>query len=307
MRKQIGRGWQSSLLATIAVVLTFGAFSATVAQEKSIGERYGSREPRTCADMKAPARGAITAALAEKYFICAAERLDGYYLFLVENVKVEVGAGRPYNPNMDLNVPEIDVRFPLYPIRGSYSLYSCQAESDQYLPGRNCTRYEHKNAKGHCYKTAFGDWRCFQMELTIPNENIFNKVPPPKGGKAPVANQPVGPKTVEPKTTAGRDENNFVKPDFSEMEKYFDNIRYDYNFATREMNIVGTMKKVNNPNGWLVEYLDTDGAKITWGNTILRDWHEPSVGKVVKMYVRAATEKQMRDEVKKIVVTRVVN
>ncbi len=54
------------------------------------------------------------------------------------------------------------------------------------------------------------------------------------------------------------------------MEKYFDNIRYDYNFATREMNIVGTMKKVNNPNGWLVEYFDADGAKITWGNTILQ-------------------------------------
>ena len=96
MKKQINQRWQSLLLATIAIVLAFGAFSgAAVAQDsKSISARYGSRDPRTCEDTKAPARGAITAALALKYLNCQMEYDSGSGdLYLVENVKVEVGAG----------------------------------------------------------------------------------------------------------------------------------------------------------------------------------------------------------------------
>lgn len=78
MKKQINQLRQSSLLAAITAILMFGAFSAgAVAQKISPGERYGSREPRTCAEMKTPARGAITAALAAKYFICQSEKIDG--------------------------------------------------------------------------------------------------------------------------------------------------------------------------------------------------------------------------------------
>ena len=95
MKKQINQRWQSLLLATIAIVLAFGAFSgAAVAQDsKSISARYGSRDPRTCENTKAPARGAITAALAAKYLNCQMEFISMGDLYLVENVKVEVGAG----------------------------------------------------------------------------------------------------------------------------------------------------------------------------------------------------------------------
>lgn len=281
MKKQIKINWQTIMFTTIAIALVFGTFSTTVAQEKkSPGERYGSREPRTCEDMKTLARGAITAALATKYFICAAEKEEGQYLYLVENVKVQVGTGRPYNPNMDLNVPEIDVRFPLYPIRGSHTQYQCQAENAQFdftAPGRNCHRYEHQNAKGFCYKTTFGDWRCYQTDLNIPNGNIFNNVPPPKGNKnvaedkATANNKPIDTKPLkqtaetEDKMDAERDENGFVKPDFSEMEKYFDIIRYEYDFRTRDLYIIAKMKKANNPNKWLVEFYDADGARLKWG------------------------------------------
>ncbi len=320
MKKQTISNRRQQLATTIvavAVLLFAGSLNAAAQEKKSIGERYGSREPRACGDMKAPARGAITAALAVKYFICAAEKVDGQYLYLVENVKVEVGTSRPYNPNMDLNVPEIDVRFPLYPIRGSHDLYQCKDPKNDYIriPGKTCVRYEHRNAKGFCYKTTFGDWRCYQTDLNIPNENIFMDVPPPTGekgaGNKTAANdEPVDmkkteqtAKTQDKPNAADRDENGFVKPDLSEMEKYFDNIRYEYDFTTRDLNIVGRMKKANNPNTWLVEYYDTDGARITWGNTILRGL-DSSVGQVVKMYVRTPSEKQMRDEVKKIVITR---
>jgi len=323
MRKQIVHRRQSSLLAAIAIVLTFGAFSATaIAQEKkSAGERYGTREPQTCADKKAPAKGAITATLAAKYFICKAEGINGQYLYLVENVKTEVGGGRPYNPNMDLNVPEIDVKFPLYPIRGSYTSYQCKDPEIDYIkiPGRTCNRTEMPNAKGFCYKTTFGDWSCYMLDLDGKNENYFPDVPPP-GGKTTVNKAETNEKPVDTKTTkeaaetknepsAEKDENGFVKPDFSEMEKYFDIIRYEYNFSTRELTIVTKMKKANNPNAWLVEFFDADGARLKWGNTILHytSGPDPQVGQVVKVYTGTPTEKQMRDEVKKIAITRVLN
>jgi hypothetical protein len=323
MTNQINQYCLSSLLAAIAIILTFGAFGATVAQEKkSPGERYGSREPRTCADKKAPAKGAITAALAAKYFICKAEGIDGQYLYLVENVKVEVGAGRPYNPNMDLNVPEIDVKFPVYPIRGSLTKYQCKDPQIDYIKiqGRTCNRTEQPNAKGFCYKTTFGDWSCYMTELFGKNEDYFPDVPPP-GGKTMAENktttndQPAETKTTKPTAVtkdepAGiKDENGFVKPDFSEMEKYFDITRYEYNFSTRELSFVTKMKKANNPNAWLVEFFDADGARLKWGNTILHSSSspDPQVGQVVRVYASTPTEKQMRDEVKKIVITRILN
>src|SRR5688572_3807290 len=121
MIKRINKRWQS-LLPAIAIVLAFGAFSdAAVAQEgNSISSRYGSRDPRTCEDTKAPARGAITAALALKYLNCQMEYVSGGGdLYLVENVKVEVGGGTPYAAiRGQRSLEEIDVKYPVYPIRG---------------------------------------------------------------------------------------------------------------------------------------------------------------------------------------------
>lgn len=333
MKKQIIQGWQSLLLATITFIFMFGLFGAVAAQEKkSVGERYGSRDPRTCEDMKAPARGTITAALAAKYFICKAEGVQGPYLYLVEDVKVEVGGGRPYNPNMDLNVPEIDVKLPLYPIRGSLVKYQCYEENPGFtvsMPGKNCNKTIQPKATGYCYKTTFGDWNCYMLDLNPKNEDWFQGVAPPKGDKAaanktaandpPVetknVNQPTDTKNTNPtpkeddKTNADRDVNGFVKPDFSEMEKYFDIVRYEYNFSTRELTIVTKMKKANNPNAWLVEFFDADGARLKWGNTILHytSGPDPQVGQVVKVYTGTPSEKQMRDEVKKIVITRKID
>jgi len=333
MTKQINKRWQSLLLATVAIILTFGAFDASVAQEKkSPSERYGSREPRTCEDMKAPAKGAITAALAAKYFICKAEGISGQYLYLVENVKVEVGGGIPYAAIIGhRSFPEVDVKHPVYPIRGSVSKYQCKDPKTDYIriEGRTCNLTEEPNAKGYCYKTTFGDWSCYMLDLDGKNENYFPDVAPPGGkktaaDKAAANDKPADTKNVEQpadtkntkqpaktedKTDAGKDENGFVKPDFSEMEKYFDIIRYEYEFGTRDLYIVGKMKKKHNPNKWLVEFFDADGARLKWGNTVLHytSGPDPQVGQVVKMYAGTPTEKQMRDEVKKIVVTRILD
>ncbi len=319
MIKQINKYWQSLLLATIAI---FFAFGAAVAQEKkSPGERYGSREPQTCVDQKAPAKGAITAALAAKYFICKAEGISGQYLYLVENVKVEVGGGIPYAAIKNRTFPEIDVNHPVYPIRGSVSKYQCKDPQTDYIniEGRNCNRTEEPNAKGYCYKTTFGDWSCYMLDLDSKNENYFPDVKPPGGktatNKPETKENPAETKTTKQtdetkgETVAEKDENGFVKPDFSEMEKYFDIIRYEYVFTSRDLYIVGKMKKANNPNKWLVEFFDADGARLKWGNTVLHSSSgpDPQIGQVVKMYAGTPTEKQMRDEVKKIVVTRILD
>lgn len=161
MTKQINQGWQSLLLATIAIILTFGVFGAVVAQQgKSISERYGSRDPRTCEDTKAPAKGAITAALALKYLNCQMEYVSGGGdLYVVENVKVEVGGGIPYAAIMgQRSLSEIDVKHPVYPIRGSLLRYQCQNRlTAARVPDANCNTYNEPKAKGYCYKTTFGD------------------------------------------------------------------------------------------------------------------------------------------------------
>lgn len=327
MKKQTKSSWQTTALTAIAIVLTFGAFSgAAAAQEKkSPGERYGSREPQTCENQKAPAKGAITAALAAKYFICKAEGISGQYLYLVENVRVEVGGGIPYAAIIGhRSFPEVDVKHPVYPIRGSVSKYQCKDPQTDYIniEGRTCNLTEEPNAKGYCYKTTFGDWSCYMLDLDGKNENYFPDVAPPggktaAGNKAAANDKPADAKTPkqtaetkdEPNAAADKDENGFVKPDFSEMEKYFDIIRYEYVFTSRDLYIVGKMKKANNPNKWLVEFFDADGARLKWGNTVLHHTSgpDPQVGQVVKMYAGTPTEKQMRDEVKKIVVTRILD
>ena len=323
MAKQINKNRQSSLLTQLTILFMFGAFTAAFGQDnKSIGAKYGTRDPRTCEEMKAPAKGVISSALATKYFICAAERIDGQYLILLENVKVEVGAGRPYNPNMDINVPEIDVRFPLYPIRGSHTLYQCKNPETDYIsvPGKTCHRYEHKNAKGSCYKTTFGDWRCYQTELFIPNENITLNVPPPTSEKAAetkTINQPAETKNVnqpdktENKTTTEKDANGIVKPDFSELDKDFEIIRYEFDTSTRPPAIY-IIAKVKKPNGGTSalnfegRFYDADGANIMLPAE--RVWavsgDTSKAGEVVKLRVWTPSEQQMQNKVKKIVIAR---
>lgn len=179
---------RSSLRAAVCSVLlmfVFAAVQTAMAQagETKIPNKYGTRDPRKCEDKKAPAKGAITAALAAKYVICEAEKVSGPYLYLVEDVKVEVGGGRPYNPNMDLNVPEINVRAPLYPIRGGLVRYQCYEVNPGFTvsaPGKNCNETKEPEAKGFCYRTTFGDWRCHMADFSNKSENWRQGVAPPK-------------------------------------------------------------------------------------------------------------------------------
>lgn len=321
MTKQINKSGYSSLLAMIAVVLMFGAFSsAAVAQDdKSISERYGSREPRTCEDTKAPAKGAITAALALKYLNCQMEYLaGGGDLYLVENVKTEVGGGISYAAIMgQRSLSEIDVKHPVYPIRGSLLRYQCQNRlTAARVADANCNTYNEPKATGYCYKTTFGDWRCYMND---PNSTTRFDVPPPKGAnnnaedKTATNNtnpkQPVKPKETKQNTetknepeTADRDEDGFVKPDFSEMEKYFEIVKYEYNPVDGRVTFVVKAKKQTNIFRWYLTAYDGDGVKISDtsfnGNVV-----SPEIGEPTRIYSFAPNERDIK-RVAKIAITR---
>ena len=149
------------------------------------GKEYGSRDPRTCANTKAPAQGAITAALATKYVICKAEKIWSNDLYLVENVKVnEVGGGIPYQAiRGQYSWDQVDVNYPVYPIRGSLVSYQCRNLVNEYVgpPDANCATSNEPNASGHCYKTTFGDWKCFMSDPALMERgNYRTGVAPPK-------------------------------------------------------------------------------------------------------------------------------
>ena len=149
-------------------------------QTNTINEKFGSREPRTCDNKKAPEDGAITADLAKQYFICQAEGVWGAEMYLVDNVELEVGGGVPYHPTLGA-FDAIDVNLPLYPIRGSYIKYQCRNLQTAHTgaPGTNCTIYKNPNATGYCYKDTFGDWHCYMADRSNSAENIQVGVAPP--------------------------------------------------------------------------------------------------------------------------------
>lgn len=312
MKNQITLRWKSLLLATIATIFLFGAFGSAFAQ-KGIGAKYGSRDPRTCADTKTPARGAISSAQATQYVICAQEQVASDQLYLVENVKVVVVGSRAYNAFSDSYATSIDTTAPVYPIRGSFDKYQCDKVSDiMENAGKNCNRYHYPKAEGKCYKTTFGDWYCSMNDTSNPNAETA--LPPPGGAKAATApdkNKPADAKkpdgqTAEKKADAndGKDENGFPKPDFSEMEKYFDISKVEYDMADRALYFIGKMTKKNNAVNWKIDFYDADGIKVIDTNGItVKSGDYSEVGDTAKYYFYLPYESMMK-RVKKVVITR---
>lgn len=156
------------------------ADSNNLQPQAGVGSKYGTRDPYSCKSTKTPASGAISAEVAAQYVICSAEGETGGMLYLLENVKVEVGNGRRFNPNSD-DYADIDQKSLLYPIRGSFTRFQCGAVSrGPILPnvGKNCNSGDQPNATGVCYRTTFGDWHCSMTDLTHDALNHFG-VPPP--------------------------------------------------------------------------------------------------------------------------------
>jgi len=133
--------------------------------QQGLGAKYGSRNPKTCASIKEPAKGALSAAQATQYTACAQEgEMNGNTLYLLENLKVEVGGGTPYKDIPTIHRPggaQPDAI--IYAIRGSYKRYMCGVEhrtGPLANAGKNCRVYDLPKATGVCYRNNFNEWTC---------------------------------------------------------------------------------------------------------------------------------------------------
>ena len=134
----------------------------------TVGAKYGTRDPRTCGDRTAPAKGAPSAAQATQYVICELEQGDGSHpMNLVTNVKVQV-ASVSHPPNQlvrEITAATIDPSQPIWDIRGSFTIYRCFALATLSAPNdfartHNCWQIDQTTATGYCYKDTFADWHC---------------------------------------------------------------------------------------------------------------------------------------------------
>ncbi|HEX4694755.1 hypothetical protein [Sphingomonas sp.] len=145
--------------------------------DTTIGADYGATGPRKCSTRKVPADGPPSNETIAKYVICGGEEVTGSNLYLYDNVVVtDVAPGRPYNPNEDINMSNIDINKPVYAIKGSLRGYQCgpvmkpggyDGGPDDHK-GTNCSRTTEPNASGLCYQDTFGDWYCNMLDVSAP-------------------------------------------------------------------------------------------------------------------------------------------
>ncbi len=90
---------------------------AAIAQTGSAA-KFGARDPRTCASLKEPQKGAPTGEQMRKVFICQEEGVTrSETLHLVTNVTIQVGKARPFSMQTDA-WPDSDPSQPIYPVQG---------------------------------------------------------------------------------------------------------------------------------------------------------------------------------------------
>ena len=161
----------------IAVLFTLAAITGASAGQ-GVGKTFFTRDPLTCSSKKEPANGSITPALAKRYLACSAEGVQSGYLYLLEDVSLDVGKGTPFRElGRDSRPSDGDPDGKVYPIRGSLKRYQCREPSKiMDDAGKNCTIYEEPKATGICYRTTFGDWSCNMGDL---NTSKLYRQPPP--------------------------------------------------------------------------------------------------------------------------------
>lgn len=146
--------------------------------QKGEGAPFGTRDPRACSSKVAPKSGPISARMAAEYVICQNEKVtgDGSDIWLVKNIKVQVGGSVPYGSN-GISISDIASNGTLYLIRGSFDDYLCGRPLNANGSGNNCTLWQETHAKGNCYRNTFGDWTCNMTDL---NARKLRGQPPPR-------------------------------------------------------------------------------------------------------------------------------
>ena len=152
-----------------------------VGDKSGVGKNYGARDPLTCKSTKDPEKGPPSADQVRAYFISGFEQEKGTgtlgELYLTENVKVEIGKGRPFEQGDGSG--DVDVHELIYPIRGSYTYYRCYPVNSVHPLGKNSVKVEQPKAEGLCYKTTFGDWKCTMADFHT-GKSLDGYFPAPK-------------------------------------------------------------------------------------------------------------------------------
>lgn len=148
------------------------------------GKSYDTRDPFACKSTKEPAKGVPSPSQVKDYVRCnkiSGERIAGGYIWLYENVQMEIGKGRPFSSWSDVGSIDIDNSQTVYPIRGTLDSYSCRPPGSMgFPPGKNCHAKKATDFAGTCYKTTFGDWSCQGHAMGDPLTGLEANIPPPK-------------------------------------------------------------------------------------------------------------------------------
>jgi len=142
-------------LTLVAMIAVAGPAQAGMA------EIYGTREPYQCGPFNSIAGDAPTADEALAIYVCEYERDPvgiASKLFLLEDVSVEVGRGRPFGQNSDFSLNDADPSLEVFPIRGTATRIQC-SEINSGNQGANCAETPSRG-EGTCYRNTFGEWSC---------------------------------------------------------------------------------------------------------------------------------------------------
>src|SRR5438552_7021384 len=94
------------LLFLATLVLTTAQI---VHAQQGSGKQFATRDPLVCTSKKMPATGAPSPEQIKQFLRCnvqTGERVSGNKLYLLDNITVEIGQGRPYHVS-EMRIAEI--------------------------------------------------------------------------------------------------------------------------------------------------------------------------------------------------------
>ena len=285
MDKQINQRWQSLLLATIATVIMLGASSTSFAHNNF------NAKP-----VKQTKRAAPTKEIVEKVLKSYWDKSEANY----PNVKVtltlnEVKFGKDYGAT----VQEVQVEgFPkgaiVTPAIVDFTVRTYYNKETQAV---------RRVREARVYRDKFDEWAVSTGSVRGEDTTTTE---PAGGARTEVPTKDKPPTTKNDNQTtdkpADKDENGFPKPDFSEMEKYFEIVRTDYDFSLGRYNLLVKAKKKTNIFEWYLTFYDADGIKVS-DRSFNGNLGSPEIGEPTKIYGYTPTEKEMK-QVTRITITR---
>jgi hypothetical protein len=153
------------LLWTVAAILAFLTLAPGAFARDGSGADWGARDPTACVPLRQEQQPTPEQAI--QLVKCRHETASASSgeLWLMENVKLEVGAMVPFVVMYDRVVmADADTAKPTYPLRGSFTWAVCMSMHDAGIGGGdarlNCRETDVAGATGACWQTTFGDWSC---------------------------------------------------------------------------------------------------------------------------------------------------